>query len=237
MQARPDLVEPVQRRGLLSGRGEQQHEPGLQRLVQRGAVGGPFHGRQHQARQSGGEGGVGGGAGRCLVFAVQGAEHGPAADLRRDGAGRGSLPQVQRAPEQRRVGPGLAQQRPELEQVDGVCADGEPVAAAGPDQPAPRVAVGQPGFEGPAEQPEAAVHRVDGGCRRALAPQHVDDLGEADRVPGPCQQQGEDSALLRGAEVDLGAGTPDPDRAQDREPHVCHTSDARAVAPCAASVT
>ena len=106
----------------------------------------------------------------------------------------------------------------QLDEVELTAGGGEDVRAAPPREVAALPARAQARFEEPAQLPRVLADDVQGGRRRVLAPEQVDQLAHADRLAGAGQQDGEQERALAGPGVDLLAAAPHPQRAEDLQP-------------------
>jgi len=169
-------LEDLERLGLFAGRGQDQHEPGLQRLVERMAGGGLPHNRQHPVggRRAGLHRQVGGRLHRRGVFAVDRDEGGMRADLVGDARRDRPAPQVEGV--QQGLGGRLPAQGAEPSEVHGLRRDVEPVAAGAAHQKAGGTSRLEIRFEEPAQHTDVPLDLVERRVGRLVTPQHGDDL-------------------------------------------------------------
>ena len=108
--------------------------------------------------------------------------------------------------------------------VDVVGRDRQPVAGGRPQQGARRLAGAAAGLEHAPQPRHVGVHRALGVGRRRLAPQLVDDPVEGHRPVPLGEQQPEEHALQRAAELGRGSGggRPHLDGAEQPVPHADH---------------
>ncbi len=227
-EAAADVLVRSQRLRLESAGGQDQHQSGVQRLVEGVVRGGPAQGGQRLLGLAAQQRRVGGQPGRLEEFPLHGRELDVFARGCRDPHRHLPTPLPQRQDELpgRRLGPSggrrplaLPGQLTEAQQVDLVGRRLQEVAAGAAQQTPARGAGRQPRFEQPPQRAHVAPHHVQRTGGRPLGPQHVDDLGGRHGPAGVRQEQGEQGALLGEAGIELPLLPPHPYRPQHLEAH------------------
>jgi hypothetical protein len=214
--------------GLLTGHGQGQHQPGLQRLVERGTHRRLLQHRQQAMHLPGTHPGVGRLTRRGQKITLHRREDRMRAGVGIDPSRAHATPQLQRLGEQRgstpRIGldrlAGLLAQHTEPQDVNGINVGVKPVPTRRTHQPPARRTHRQIRLQQPPQHTDMAVHHIHRSTRRVRTPQHIHNLTQTDRLPGPHQEQRQQRPLLRPTQIDLLGATPRTHRPQHREPHL-----------------